>query len=117
MPQARRLRRYLPRSCHRLAEAEGVLVQPMLGVPVAELLVAVRRDETVGLVATVGAGGVWTEVLRDAAHVLLPFRPEAVVDVLAELRIGARLRGARGKEPARMETMEAVEALAAGTPA
>lgn len=91
--------------------AEGVIVQPMMRSPLAELLIAVRRDPTVGVAATVGAGGIWTEVLEDVAHVLVPFRTGGVVSALETLRVGARLRGARGRARAHPSTLESIESL------
>lgn len=95
----------------RLPDVSGVLVQPMMSAPLAELLMAVRVDDTVGLVATVGAGGVWTEVLDDVAHILMPFRTGAVVDAVGALRIAPRLEGARGRDAVSLEVLRSVEAL------
>ncbi|HXM58131.1 MAG TPA: acetate--CoA ligase family protein [Candidatus Dormibacteraeota bacterium] len=76
----------------------GVLVSPMRTGGV-ELLVSVRRDPAWGPVLAVGLGGVWVEVLEDAALRLLPVAPADVEEALGELRGAALLRGARGRPP------------------
>jgi hypothetical protein len=56
---------------------------------------------------------VLTEVLRDSATLILPAGREAIREVLMGLRIGALLRGYRGKSAADMEALlDAVEAIA-----
>ena len=57
---------------------EGVLVTPMLAAPLAELLVGAHRDPELGPVLTLGAGGIWVEVLRDVAHRVLPVDADEV---------------------------------------
>jgi len=51
-------------------------------------------------VLTVGAGGIWVEVLREVVHRVLPVEDREVGSMLAELRISALLSGARGGETA-----------------
>ncbi|CAA9329932.1 MAG: Acyl-CoA synthetase clustered with carnitinyl-CoA dehydratase [uncultured Nocardioidaceae bacterium] len=76
---------------------ERFLVEEMVTGAVAELLVSVRRDPHVGLVLTIGAGGVLVEVLRDAASLLLPTSRHEVLGVLAALHVWPLLIGARGR--------------------
>ncbi len=75
----------------RLAElgVDGarVLVERM-APPGTELLVAARADAVVPCLV-VGAGGVWTEVLDDAAVVPLPATPERVEAAIRSLRAAA----------------------------
>ncbi|MDH5758262.1 MAG: acetate--CoA ligase family protein, partial [Gemmatimonadota bacterium] len=68
--------------------------------PVAEFLVGARRDPDVGPVLTLGAGGIWVEVLRDVAHRVLPVADDDILAMLAELRTYGLLTGARGTEHA-----------------
>lgn len=79
---------------------DGVLVSPMLATPLAELLIGARRDPDVGPVLTVGAGGIWVEVLRDVAHRVLPVDEEEIREMLGELRTHGLLAGARGRPAA-----------------
>lgn len=79
---------------------DGVMVAPMLATPLAELLVGARRDPDVGPVLTLGAGGIWVEVLRDVSHRVLPVDGDEVRRMLEELRMFGLLAGARGRAPA-----------------
>jgi len=74
---------------------DGVLVSPMRPDGV-ELLVGISTDDTWGKVLSVALGGVWVELLGDAALRLLPAGEEDVQEMLRELRGAAVLEGARG---------------------
>lgn len=76
---------------------DGVLLCECLPEPAAELLLGVRRDESLGPVATVGLGGVVVEVLGDVAHRVLPVERDDVRAMLDELRAAELLRGVRGR--------------------
>jgi acetate---CoA ligase (ADP-forming) len=88
------------RAAHRklaalAVEGADVLVERM-APPGAELLVAARADAVVPCLV-VGAGGVWTEALDDAAVVPLPATPERVEAALRTLRAAALFTGGRGR--------------------
>jgi acetate---CoA ligase (ADP-forming) len=88
------------RAAHRdpaalAVEGAAVLVERM-APPGAELLVAARADAVVPCLV-VGAGGVWTEALDDAALVPLPATPERVETALRTLRAVALFTGGRGR--------------------
>ncbi len=83
-------------------EACAATVSPMLATPVAELLVGACRDPRLGPVLTIGAGGIWVEVLRDVAHRVLPVTPGEVEAAIAELKVSALLAGARGGRAVRL---------------
>ena len=72
-----------------------VLVERM-APPGTELLVAARADAVVPCLV-VGAGGVWTEALNDAAVVPLPATPDRVEAALRPLRAAALFTGGRGR--------------------
>jgi acetate---CoA ligase (ADP-forming) len=86
---------------------DGVVVSPMLAAPLAELLLGARRDAGVGPVLTVGAGGIWTEALRDATHRVLPVGADEVRAMLGELRVSGMLTGMRGRPPADLDAVVA----------
>jgi acetyl-CoA synthetase len=90
-------------------DGEAALLVERMAEPGAELLVAARTDAAVPALV-VGAGGVWTEVLGDAAVVPLPADPGRVERALRGLRAAPLLTGARGRTPA---DLSAVAALAA----
>jgi acetate---CoA ligase (ADP-forming) len=77
-------------------EADGVFVQEMVAGGL-DLLVSVHDDEVFGPVLTIGAGGVATEIERDAAHLAIPFRDEELAGALRGLRLWPLLAGFRGK--------------------
>ena len=90
------------RAAHRSLSALGVdgaavLVERM-AAPGAELLVAARADGVVPCVV-VGAGGIWTEALGDAAVVPLPASPERVELAIRGLRAAPLFSGGRGRAP------------------
>jgi len=64
----------------------------------AELLVSARME---GVVANlvIAAGGLWTELLADAAVVPLPASPERIEQAIRSLRTAPLLTGGRGRQP------------------
>ncbi|HSG48130.1 MAG TPA: acetate--CoA ligase family protein, partial [Longimicrobiales bacterium] len=83
----------------------GVLVSPMQPRPLAELLVGAYRDPDVGPVLSIGAGGVWVEVLEDVAHRVLPVDAREVRAMLSELRVSRVLSGGRGRPAADVDAV------------
>ncbi|TYK51286.1 acetate--CoA ligase family protein [Actinomadura decatromicini] len=81
----------------------GVLVERMAG-PGVELIVGGRND-TAGSLVVLGAGGVLTELLDDAASLLWPFGRDDVHAALSRLRVNALLGGHRGGPPADVEAL------------
>ncbi|SNS78878.1 acetate--CoA ligase family protein [Antarctobacter heliothermus] len=98
--------------------ASGYLVEEMVAGAVVELLVGVVRDPAHGFVLTLGAGGVWTEILGDTQSLLLPVTEGDVRGALGRLRIAPLLAGYRGAAGADMAAIAgavlAVQALVAG---
>ncbi|WP_327173943.1 acetate--CoA ligase family protein [Streptomyces sp. NBC_01335] len=76
----------------------GVLVEELVEEGV-ELIVGVHSSD-LGAVLTAGLGGIFTEVLDDVSHRLLPLRPGEGAEMLAELRGAALLDGVRGRPAA-----------------
>jgi acyl-CoA synthetase (NDP forming) len=88
-----------------LARHPAVLVEQMVTGGVAELLVGVEADPVVGPVLTLGAGGVLTELLADAAHLVLPTEPAGIRRALLDLRCAPLLTGHRGAPPADLDAL------------
>jgi acyl-CoA synthetase (NDP forming) len=86
-------------SAHKMP-CDTFLVETMITGIVCELLVGVTRDEAHGFVLTLGAGGVWTELMADTQSLLIPATPVEIKDALDNLRISPLLSGYRGEEPA-----------------
>ena len=78
------------------AQIDGVLVQPMV-TGLGEALVGFRRDNLVGPVVTVGAGGVMAEIYRDVAIRPAPVSVQTARRMLDEVKGFALLRGYRGR--------------------
>lgn len=89
---------------------EGVTFEPMLQGGV-EILAGVTRDPVFGWMLTVGMGGVWTELMKDACHSLLPVDAEGVEAMLRSLKGFALLDGYRGAPKA--DVKAAAKAIAA----
>jgi acetate---CoA ligase (ADP-forming) len=78
-------------------EVEGVAILVERMAPVGtELLISARREGVVPNLV-VAAGGVWTELLGDAAVVPLPATPERVERAIRSLRVAPLLTGGRGR--------------------
>lgn len=91
---------------------EEILIEEMITGTVAELLVGVVRDPAHGFVLTLGAGGVLTEVLRDATSLLVPVSRDQIISALGELKIAPVLAGYRGKPATDLEKItQAVMAI------
>lgn len=86
---------------------EGVLISPMLSTPLAELLVGASRDPVLGPVLTVGAGGVWVEMMADVTHRVLPVDDADIRRMLTELQAYGLLTGARGRPLAPLDSIVA----------
>jgi acyl-CoA synthetase (NDP forming) len=78
-------------------EPTRVMVSPMHAPPRLELLVGGARDESLGPVLTVGAGGIWVEALADVATRVLPVQDDAIRSAIAGLGVGPVLAEGRGR--------------------
>ncbi len=87
-------RRYAPE-----AEIRGVLVQEMVPAGV-EMIAGLKRDAQFGPVLVVGLGGIFVEVMKDAALAVLPVGRREVEEMVSSLRGRALLEGARGRAKA-----------------
>jgi acyl-CoA synthetase (NDP forming) len=91
-------------------DIEGVTLEPMLEGGV-EILAGVTRDPVFGWMLTVGLGGVWTELMKDACHSLLPVDAAGAEAMLRSLRGFRLLDGYRGAP--RADVAAAARAIAA----
>jgi acyl-CoA synthetase (NDP forming) len=92
---------------------ERVLVEEMVRGSVAELIVGIKNDPQFGLAIVVGTGGIFVELLKDAATLLLP-TDRATVEAAVRGLAGATLfTGFRGRQPGDVAAIvDAVMALA-----
>jgi len=73
-----------------------VIVEKMIEDAVFELLVGIVHDPAHGMLLTVGAGGVLTEILSDTSSLLLPSSKNEVFECFNELKISKIAKGYRG---------------------
>ena len=86
-----------------LALGDGVLVERFATDIVVELIVGLHRDPQLGLLLTVGSGGIFVELAADSVTLLLPVTDCDIRDALSRLRCAPMLQGWRGREPADVE--------------
>ncbi|MEY4265557.1 MAG: hypothetical protein RIS90_92 [Pseudomonadota bacterium] len=90
------------------------LVEQMVRGALAELLVGVQRDPQFGLTLTLGAGGVFVELLRDSVTLLLPLSRADIAQALAGLKLWPMVTGYRGRPPGDVPALlDAVQAIVA----
>lgn len=83
-----------------VAFGNGILVERFETDTVVELIVGISRDTQLGLMLTIGSGGVLVELLADTATLLLPVGESDVRNALASLRYAPLFQGHRGREAA-----------------
>jgi len=88
------------------ARITGVSVQPMLCGADYELILGSRRDPVFGPAIVFGAGGVFTEILRDHAIGLPPLNRALARQMIEETRIATLLKGYRSQSPVALEHIE-----------
>lgn len=103
---AEAMRESVARYCEQ-AVTDSFLIETMAAPPLAELVVAIRRDPQFGLAMTLGSGGVLVELLGDTVSLLLPAGPEEIAAALDGLRVSALLDGYRGKPVADRDALVA----------
>jgi len=86
----------------------GVSVQPMLHGAAYELIFGSRRDPVFGPVVVFGAGGIFTEILRDRAIGLPPLNRALARQLIESTRIAALLKGYRGQPAVSLEHVEEI---------
>jgi acyl-CoA synthetase (NDP forming) len=83
----------------------GILVQKQ--VQGIELLLGLKRDPQFGPVLVAGAGGIYTEVLKDVARALVPINLDQAAKMLQSLKIYPMLQGVRGQAGADLHALTA----------
>jgi acetyltransferase len=97
----------LARVKHRQADAriEGVLVAPMAEPGLAEMIIGAVKDPNLGHALMIGWGGIYTEIIRDAAFGLSPLSRDRINSMIDSLKISKILAGARGAKTADRESL------------
>ena len=86
------------------ARINGVSVQEMVSGGI-EVIAGLSRQPPFGLSLTVGAGGVFVELMQDAVLSLLPLDRAACHALLSKTRVATLLRGYRGGGVADIEAL------------
>ena len=93
---------------------QGYLIEEMAEKPVAELILGITRDELGLFLMTIGAGGIYTEILADTVSLLLPTSRTEILSSIKKLKINKILEGYRGQAAASNEAIiDAVLAVSA----
>ena len=92
------------------------LVEQMAVGVLAEFIVGVQRDPQFGLSLTLGAGGIFVELLQDSTTLLLPVSRDDVLTALQSLKLWPLVTGYRGRlagdVPALLDAVLAIAAYA-----
>ncbi len=90
-----------------------LLIEKMVQGAVAELIIGLTRDPQFGLALVIGAGGIFTELLKDSVTLLLPTTQNEIIRGLKSLRIWKLIEGYRGKSGDQAATIAAIESICA----
>ncbi|MGI6278560.1 MAG: acetate--CoA ligase family protein [Patescibacteria group bacterium] len=85
-------------------QAEFILSEAITGE--IEIIIGVKKDPAFGHLLMVGAGGIYTEVLKDRAFRALPITKNNAQEMLSELKIYPILKGTRGKKELNLDKIE-----------
>jgi acetyltransferase len=64
-----------------------------------EMIAGISRDPDFGPVVAVGAGGIYTEIVKDIALRIAPFTEATAEEMIPELKTATLLQGYRGQSP------------------
>jgi acetyl-CoA synthetase len=96
-----------------MAATSGFLVEQMIDRPVAELIVGASRDPVFGLSLTLGAGGIFVELLEDSVILPLPTTRSDISEAISRLKIAKLIDGYRGRPRGDLEATVTAVARAA----
>lgn len=93
-------------------QTDHMLLEEMIPDTVAELLIGVVKDPVHGFVLSVGTGGIYTELMRDVASILLPASRNRIKQCLTRLNLHPILTGYRNQAGADIDTiLDVIEAV------
>jgi acetate---CoA ligase (ADP-forming) len=90
---------------------DKLLIEKMVTGNVAELIIGVKSDPQFGLALVIGAGGIFTELLKDSVTLLLPCSEVEILRALKSLRVWKLIEGFRGKSGDQTATVEAIKSV------
>ena len=86
-----------------------VIIEKMIDDALVELLIGIVHDPAHGMLLTIGAGGVLTEILSDTSSLLLPSSEDEVLECFNQIKISKVAKGYRGF--AGVEVSKVVDAI------
>ncbi len=92
--------------------APDLLVERMVTGAVAELIIGLKADPQFGLALVIGAGGIFTELLKDSATLLLPTNRPEIEHALRSLKVWKLVEGYRSKAGDQEAVIAVIEAIA-----
>ncbi len=90
-----------------------LLIEKMVRGAIAELIIGITRDPQFGLALVIGAGGIFTELLKDSITLLLPTTQDEIIRGLKSLKVWKLIDGFRGKSGDQQATIAAIESVCA----
>ena len=93
--------------------APELLIEKMVQGSVAELIVGLKADPQFGLALVIGAGGVFTELLKDSVTLLLPCSDDEIIRALKKLKVWKLVEGYRGKHGDQAAVIAAINSVCA----
>lgn len=106
-PAARMAWQELSQLCRARGVPTRILIQPMVGDVVAEVLISAFVDPLLGPFVTVGAGGTLAEIIGDIVVAPAPVTRAQASDMLTRLRIHPRLKISREGQSGNLEELSA----------
>ncbi|PDT04346.1 acyl-CoA synthetase [Rhizobium chutanense] len=91
----------------------GYLVEKMIDPPVGELIIGAVRDPVFGLSLTLGAGGIFVELLEDSVILPLPATKTEIHAAISRLKLAKLIYGYRGRAKGDLDAAVAAIAAAA----
>ena len=79
------------------AYSDDFLIEKMIQDSEAELIVGVNRDPIVGLYLVIGAGGIYTELLKDTVILLFPYERHDIEKAINQLKVSRLFNGYRNR--------------------
>ncbi len=99
-------------AAHRISKlGNELLIEKMIDGAVAELIIGITRDPQFGLALVIGAGGIFTELLKDSVTLLLPCSKSEIIRALNKLKVWKLVEGFRGKSGDQHAVIEAIKSV------
>ena len=82
-----------------------ILLEKMVKDSLIEILIGIKIDEEFGPVIVIGAGGIYTELIRETKTLLLPLTKKDIQNELKNMKIGKILFGYRNQDRADIDSL------------